>query len=440
MKTILTEFFGFKANLKKQIVFLLAFILGGFVNSALEAQSIYVASNGSSEVTVVDLATQSISSSIALSAAPVKIDASPSGNQLAVVSASSITFIDPNGNAILSSSAIPSSAEIRDVAYNADGSVAYTIDQLTTLVTPFNTSSFAAGTFGFLSSGTAPVAGAVDPISGTLVVVNNGSGDLATFTPSPLSQTGLNINVGASPQEIAFLPGQDIAYVTNFNGNSVSVIDLSERSVRVIGGTADQANLIANPVGVVANSTGTTVYLVENGTDQVAVIDVASNTVTGRIDVGSDPRGIDITADDAVLAVSNFGDNSISIIDLATSNVNTVTGIEGPLSLAIAGISNDSPVAAFTATPATGEAPLTVDFDASASTDDMGIESYAWDFGDGNTGSGEMVSNTYMEAGEYEVRLIVTDAFGESDTATTLSCDFRFPMSCNLAPTVLATS
>ena len=57
-------------------------------------------------------------------------------------------------------------------------------------------------------------------------------------------------------------------------------------------------------------------------------------------------------------------------------------------------------------------------FDASASTDNFGIQRYAWDFGDGSTGWGSTATHAYSEAGEYTVTLTVTDYSGNTDTAT----------------------
>ncbi len=62
-----------------------------------------------------------------------------------------------------------------------------------------------------------------------------------------------------------------------------------------------------------------------------------------------------------------------------------------------------------------GFAPLTVNFDASGSSDADGtIASYAWDFGDGDKGGGAKVSHTYQTAGDYSVALTVTDDDGAS--------------------------
>ena len=80
---------------------------------------------------------------------------------------------------------------------------------------------------------------------------------------------------------------------------------------------------------------------------------------------------------------------------------------------------NQPPVASFTANPPSGEAPLTVGFDAAASTDPDGTSlSYYWDYGDTTSGSGLTASHTYTIANTYTVMLTVTDIDGSTDTAT----------------------
>ena len=71
-------------------------------------------------------------------------------------------------------------------------------------------------------------------------------------------------------------------------------------------------------------------------------------------------------------------------------------------------------------------------FDASASTDDTGIASYAWDFGDGNTGTGETTRHDYSTSGNYTSTLSVTDNDGNTDsTQRTLQCyDFGTSAYC----------
>lgn len=100
---------------------------------------------------------------------------------------------------------------------------------------------------------------------------------------------------------------------------------------------------------------------------------------------------------------------------------------------------NQRPVAIFTATPSSGLAPLTVNFDASDSYDPDHATPpppavYLWDFGEGGGFSSGTAtpSHAYSTAGEYTVRLDVVDDEGlhSSPYATK-----RIVVSANTAPT-----
>jgi PKD repeat protein len=68
----------------------------------------------------------------------------------------------------------------------------------------------------------------------------------------------------------------------------------------------------------------------------------------------------------------------------------------------------------FTFTPTAPADHQAVLFDAGASQPQGGIESYDWNFGDGNRGSGRTTSHEYSMAGTYVVTLTITDAYGRS--------------------------
>ena len=72
------------------------------------------------------------------------------------------------------------------------------------------------------------------------------------------------------------------------------------------------------------------------------------------------------------------------------------------------------PVASFT-TSVTG---TQLSVNGSGSTDDQGVTSYAWTFGDGGTATGATASHTYAAGGTYDVKLTVTDATGNTATRT----------------------
>jgi PKD repeat protein len=85
----------------------------------------------------------------------------------------------------------------------------------------------------------------------------------------------------------------------------------------------------------------------------------------------------------------------------------------------VAGCNTAIPLAVLTANPLTGNAPLNVSFDGSASNEPFGacgtINSYTLDFGDGSapvTQSSASFSHTYTTPGDYAARLTVHDTAG----------------------------
>lgn len=80
---------------------------------------------------------------------------------------------------------------------------------------------------------------------------------------------------------------------------------------------------------------------------------------------------------------------------------------------------NQPPVALFTFSPISGLLPLTVTFDASASSDPDGdVVEYDWDFDGEQTGSGAVVTHTFTTEGLKKITLAVYDDDGDSSTAS----------------------
>ena len=186
-------------------------------------------------------------------------------------------------------------------------------------------------------------------------------------------------------------------------------------------------------------------------TDDAGDADTATTTAT--IAVGNQPpiadpngpytgtAGIPVALDgsgsadpDGTIVAYNwdFGDGSVgtgmspnhTYIVAGTYNITlTVTDDSGAIDSTTTSAAIDAANQAPTANPNgpySGVVVTAVAFDGTGSTDpDGAISSYAWDFGDGNTGTGATPSHTYITEGIYNVTLTVTDDGGLTDAAVT---------------------
>ncbi|HEX4954657.1 MAG TPA: S8 family serine peptidase [Thermoanaerobaculia bacterium] len=124
-----------------------------------------------------------------------------------------------------------------------------------------------------------------------------------------------------------------------------------------------------------------------------------------------------------------------AIVDKASEGKLSNLGAGSPNLLLYSGFldADAPPVSCFTAS-CNG---FNCSFNASCSTDDVGITSYQWTFGDGGIGSGLTVSHSYASPGTYPVGLTVTDGAGQSRSSSQ-----NLVVTCGdaLAPTVSITS
>ncbi|MFF1632848.1 PKD domain-containing protein [Leifsonia sp. NPDC058248] len=111
-----------------------------------------------------------------------------------------------------------------------------------------------------------------------------------------------------------------------------------------------------------------------------------------------------------------YGQDGTYAVKLTVTDNQGVTGTKTTSVTVAAPPPNQAPVAAFTSAVTN----LSVAFDASGSADPDGtVASYAWDFGDGSTGTGVNPTHVYGSAGTFTVSLTVTDGQGLAGTAVT---------------------
>ena len=105
--------------------------------------------------------------------------------------------------------------------------------------------------------------------------------------------------------------------------------------------------------------------------------------------------------------------------DTATVTVTDANKLTSSSSVAVT-VNDVAPTVTFTDPPAVAGSP--VSFTASATDVSPAVQAagftYAWNFGDGSTGSGATTSHTYASAGTYTVTVTGTDMYGKVGTAS----------------------
>ena len=95
---------------------------------------------------------------------------------------------------------------------------------------------------------------------------------------------------------------EPFAYITNYTGSSVSVIDTATNTV------VDTISPVGGPWGVAVSPDGTRVYTANYDVGTVSVIDTATNTIIATITVGNSPYCLAVTPDGERVYVDNYGD------------------------------------------------------------------------------------------------------------------------------------
>ena len=111
------------------------------------------------------------------------------------------------------------------------------------------------------------------------------------------------------------------AYVANYLGNTVSVINTNDNIV------VKEIRVGRAPWGVAVNQAGSVVYVTNNNSASVSVIGTSTNSVTATIPVGFGPKGVAFTPDGKAAYVANNG--SVSVIDTKTLKVTATITVPG---------------------------------------------------------------------------------------------------------------
>lgn len=390
--------------------YLIYFLCGTLGFQSANAWEGIVSGTTPDQVALFDTTSDTFSSFVSLPANSLAAVITPDGTRIYTADSSpeGVTVIDVATNTIITTIPTAAGPGAFDILVNPLGTLVYVSNFTSGYITVVDTTTnsvvtdiYVGGNLGALS---------ITPDSSTLYVSNFSFGgviviDTATNTVSNAIATGY------VPGMISITPDGSKAFVGNSYSDTLSVIDLATQTVT----NTITFPLGSGPYGSSILPNGITLYVASINDNTISVIDVASELITSTITLSDLPFWLVSTPDSRTVYVINETNDNVTPIDVATNTAGTPFGGAGGNLQDIVMSADQAPVAIFTTTPQVVGVPTA--FDASGSYSPVGtVDFYDWDFGDGTLAStpSPLINHTYTTAGSFNVTLRVTNSAGTS--------------------------
>lgn len=178
-----------------------------------------------------------------------------------------------------------------------------------------------------IAVGAYPAAVAVSP-DGATAYVANAQGDSLSVIDTATETVAATVSVGALPLGVAVSPDSAAVYVTAFGDDALTVVDPATDTVVRSISLSTPEDPQDNPVRVALSPDGRTGYVTLNG-GAVAVVDLASGTVTHLVLVGDHAYDIAVSPDGSAVYLTTCRPAGLTTIDAATDRITRFTGIGG---------------------------------------------------------------------------------------------------------------
>jgi len=272
----------------------------------------YVTSQDDDRVSVIDIASNTVTHTLSVGTGPGAITVAPNG-RYAIFSrlGRSVFVLDTATHAITGAINVgPSPAEI---VFSPDGSTAYVAVENSNSVAVVDTSTNAVT---HIPVGVNPWGLAISRNGGRLFVSNVVDGTVTVIETADNSIV-TTIVVGDYPRGIALAHDGSKAYVTNQTSHDLSVIDTASNTV---GPTLTGFN---SPTGIALTPDGTEAWVANAGGATVSVIDTTTDVIISTIAVGLAPNRVAFTPDGTVAYVVNQNTHDVTVIDTVSHTVIT---------------------------------------------------------------------------------------------------------------------
>jgi YVTN family beta-propeller protein len=286
---------------------------------------IYVANQGSANVTVIDGATNS-ATTVSTGTGPLSVAVNPVTNKIYVVNFNSnnVTVIDGANN---SSTTVNAGTNPFSIAVNPVTNKIYVANVNSNNVTVIDGANNSTAT---VNAGTHPESVAVNPVTNKIYVANQGSANVTVIDGADNSTT--TVIAGPDSRSLAVNPVTNKIYVANQDNGTVTVIDGANNSTATVGAGTTPFSVAVNPV---TNK----IYVANDGSANVTVIDGATNSPT-TVNVGINPESVAVNPVTNKIYVANNGSANVTVIDGATNSPTAFNAGIAPRSVDVNPVTN----------------------------------------------------------------------------------------------------
>ncbi len=165
-----------------------------------------------------------------------------------------------------------------------------------------------------------------------LAYITNENSNTVTVIDRSLDRVIDVLETGSRPRGIVASPDLSKVFVVNSDSNTLTIIDVRTNTV------LHRVNLEsgANPSDIAIHPNGRTLYIANTALNSVSVMDATSFHTIELVPVDKQPLGLAVDPNGTKVLVANSGANTVSVIDTGTNKVTTTIAVEfQPISVAM---------------------------------------------------------------------------------------------------------
>ena len=317
------------------LAILVSAIFTGCSKSPQPSYRVYVTSEISGDLNVIDPATWTVVSTIHLGKRPRGIHASPDGRTIYIAlsgsppeapgvdestlpppdkSADGIGVYDVGQNRLVR--VIQGGSDPENFAVSHDGNTLYVSNEDASGISFVDV--LQGKVIATVRTGDEPEGVAVTPNGKLVYSTSEDEGTLAVIDPDSRKLVK-TFKIGRRPRNIVFMPEGKYGYANAENDGAVVLFDaLSNVKQHAIPlGQPGQVK----PMGLALSPDASQLYVTTGRGGKMFVVDTATNQPTASLDVGKRPWGIAVSRDGSTIFTANGPSNDVTVVDAASHTV-----------------------------------------------------------------------------------------------------------------------